>query len=83
MAEIMADESTDIQVLGLGFVGLPIACLLAKSGSRLHGVDIAEDVIEKLADGHSHLSEEGFQDLVDSSSSNITYSPFSKRIKDV
>lgn len=37
-----------ISVIGLGYVGLPLAIAAAQSGFNVNGVDISEDVIEKI-----------------------------------
>ena len=37
-----------IVVMGIGYVGLPLALMLAKSGSKVIGVDINEEVVKAL-----------------------------------
>ena len=53
-----------ICVLGLGYVGLPTAALLANSGYHVLGVDINRDVVESLKSGKTRLSEAGLDTLV-------------------
>ena len=38
-------------VVGLGYIGLPTAALVAKSGMRVYGVDINEKIVQKLNSG--------------------------------
>ena len=44
-----------IAVVGLGYVGLPTAIAFHESGFDVNGVDISENVIEKLKLGNSPL----------------------------
>jgi len=48
----------NIAVVGLGYVGLNIACLFARSGFKVYGFDISEEKIEKLQRGENYLPEE-------------------------
>lgn len=47
-----------ILVLGIGYVGLPLAIMLARSGYQVIGVDLQEDVIDSINSGVLHLAEE-------------------------
>ncbi len=40
-----------ICVVGLGYIGLPSASLLATKGYHVHGVDVNESVVEALSKG--------------------------------
>ena len=44
-------------IVGLGYVGLPLAVELAKAGYRVLGFDISERVVDGLNDGHSHVKD--------------------------
>ncbi len=46
-----------ICVIGLGYIGLPTAVMLADNGWQVMGVDIAEDVVNKLNRGEIHVGE--------------------------
>lgn len=48
-------------VIGLGYVGLPTAVLIADSGLRVTGVDIREEWISELSSGNMPLDEPGLQ----------------------
>lgn len=54
----------DACVVGLGHIGLPTAALLAKSGSRVAGVDIAPPVLDALRRGETVFPEPGLSELV-------------------
>jgi len=46
-----------IAIFGLGYVGLPLACLSAKRGHEVIGVDINEKVVELINNGISHIKD--------------------------
>jgi UDP-N-acetyl-D-glucosamine dehydrogenase len=50
-------------IVGLGYVGLPLAVELAKAGYRVLGFDISERVVEGLNDGHSHVKDISHEQL--------------------
>lgn len=52
-----------VQVIGVGYVGLPMALLLAKAGHEVLGVDLDDDVVEALNRGEAPLPEPGMQAL--------------------
>jgi UDP-N-acetyl-D-mannosaminuronic acid dehydrogenase len=51
-------------VIGLGYVGLPTASLLAQKGFQVHGVDINPTIIETLKQGRLHIYEPDLEQLV-------------------
>ncbi|MDG6224257.1 MAG: nucleotide sugar dehydrogenase [Candidatus Thermoplasmatota archaeon] len=50
-------------MIGLGYIGLPNALILARNGNCVLGVDIKEDVIEKLNAGIMPFDEPGLEKL--------------------
>ena len=44
-------------VIGLGYVGLPLAVEMAKAGFRVLGFDVQERVVAGLNAGHSHIQD--------------------------
>ncbi len=54
----------DISVIGLGYIGLPTAALLASKGHDVTGVDIDESIVEIINSGKIHITEPGIADLV-------------------
>jgi UDP-N-acetyl-D-glucosamine dehydrogenase len=44
-------------IIGLGYVGLPLAVAMSKSGYEVVGVDVDSEKIHKLRDGESYLSD--------------------------
>ncbi len=55
----------DICVLGIGFIGLPTALLLAQCGNRVTGFDINKNVVRTVNKGISHLKEGGVSKLLE------------------
>ena len=51
-------------VLGLGYIGLPTASLLATRGFSVHGVDVSPRVVETINDGRIHIVEPDLDVLV-------------------
>ncbi|WP_433654917.1 nucleotide sugar dehydrogenase [Nocardia sp. CA-128927] len=55
-----------VAVVGLGYVGLPLALLLARSGQRVVGVDLDPQVRAALAAGNPRFVEPGVAELLNS-----------------
>lgn len=53
-----------VTVIGLGYVGLPTAALLASRGIRVQGVDASAAVRDMLAAGRCHIAEPGVEALL-------------------
>ncbi|NEV63683.1 UDP-N-acetyl-D-mannosamine dehydrogenase [Thiorhodococcus minor] len=52
--------------MGLGYIGLPTASLLASKGFQVHGVDVSPQVVETINAGHIHIREPALDILVKS-----------------
>jgi len=52
-----------IAVVGLGYVGLPLACALAEAGHRVIGIDTEADKVEGINAGRSHIDDVGSAQL--------------------
>ena len=44
-------------IIGLGYIGLPTAALLANRGYEVHGVDIVQSVVDTINKGQIHIVE--------------------------
>lgn len=53
-----------ICVLGLGYIGLPTASLLATKGFTVHGVDVTQRVVDTINAGSIHIVEPDLDVLV-------------------
>lgn len=53
----IADRSARIGVIGLGYVGLPLAVEFGKAGFSVTGVDVSSDVVRGIRAGRSHVED--------------------------
>lgn len=53
-----------ICVVGLGYIGLPTASLLAASGHQVVGIDRRAEIIQALGQGRPHIEEPGLATVV-------------------
>jgi len=53
-----------IAVIGLGYVGLPLAALCAKKGYEVIGLDLSEPVVALLNQGKCHIKDEAVEKLL-------------------
>jgi UDP-N-acetyl-D-glucosamine dehydrogenase len=51
------DRSAIVGVIGLGYVGLPLAIEFAKAGFRVIGYDVSQRVVDTLLSGTSHIQD--------------------------
>ena len=69
MKEIMLkkirDKSMRVGVVGLGYVGLPLAVEKAKAGFRTIGFDVQKEKIEMVNQGHNYIGDVVDHDLAD------------------
>jgi UDP-N-acetyl-D-glucosamine/UDP-N-acetyl-D-galactosamine dehydrogenase len=52
-----------IAVIGLGYVGLPVAAAFARAGASVVGFDVDAARIKELSDGFDHAREVEGEDL--------------------
>lgn len=55
LCQMFIDRKASIGVIGLGYVGLPLACAICAEGFKAVGFDIDPDKIEKLKAGKSYI----------------------------
>ena len=51
------DRSALIGIVGLGYVGLPLAMEFARAGFRVLGFDVSKGVVDGLVQGRSHVQD--------------------------
>lgn len=54
----------NINIIGLGYVGLPTAVLFASNGIQVIGVDINTEIVNKINNGSSHITEPGLEEML-------------------
>lgn len=58
------DGALTIGVIGLGWMGLPTACLYADAGARVLGADMNPKVVERINKGDSPIDETGLSTML-------------------
>jgi UDP-N-acetyl-D-mannosaminuronic acid dehydrogenase len=61
---MLVDKKPDVCVLGLGYIGLPTAAVIARSGCKVLGVDVNASVVETINRGEIHIEEVDLDGLV-------------------
>lgn len=62
----LVEPALDFQVavIGLGYIGLPTAAVLASNGWNVCGVDISDSVVDTVNSGRVHIEERDLDQLV-------------------
>ena len=55
-------QSKEITVVGLGYIGLPTAVVMAEAGHHVKGFDAKKEVCESLSAGKIHIVENHLQE---------------------
>jgi len=50
-------QNPEVVMIGLGYIGLPTAALIAQAGSKVYGVDINQNVVDTINRGEIHIVE--------------------------
>ncbi|WP_271783951.1 UDP-N-acetyl-D-mannosamine dehydrogenase [Aquimarina algiphila] len=58
------DNKPSVVMIGLGYIGLPTAALIAKNNTYVHGVDINPKVVETINEGKIHIVEPDLDEAV-------------------
>ena len=53
-----------VAVIGLGYIGLPTAAVIARTGVEVLGIDVSEHVVETVNSGKVHIEEVDLDGLV-------------------
>ncbi len=66
LKEKVLERKAVLGVIGLGYVGLPVACMFAEVGFEVIGLDLKQDRIDKIQDGISPIdgNEPGLAELL-------------------
>ena len=70
-----------ISVIGLGYIGLPTAALLASKGMNVVGVDVNQTALDLINSGEIHINEPGLDILVQNAVENKNLRAVSKPVK--
>ena len=58
------NSKTTFCVIGLGYIGLPTACIIANSGYRVFGIDTNKNVVESVNNAKPHIVEPGLLEIL-------------------
>ena len=60
----LGDNELKINIIGLGYIGLPTALMLTKGNYEIVGTDLNQKLISELADKCMRFSENGMEELL-------------------
>ncbi|WP_281633911.1 UDP-N-acetyl-D-mannosamine dehydrogenase [Flavobacterium luteolum] len=63
-------NNENVVMIGLGYIGLPTAALIANNNIHVHGVDINSDVVDTINAGKIHIVEPSLDEAVARAVSN-------------
>lgn len=57
LKDLIKNKQAKIAVIGLGYVGLPLAVECAKAGYKVVGVDVSKKVVNDINNGKNHIKD--------------------------
>ena len=57
LSDKLNDRSATVAVVGLGYVGLPLACAIAETGFTVIGIDLSAAKVDGINAGRSHITD--------------------------
>ncbi|MBO9711501.1 UDP-N-acetyl-D-mannosamine dehydrogenase [Sphingomonas sp.] len=61
---MLSDAELKVAVLGLGYIGLPTAAVIARTGAQVLGIDVHQSVVDTINSGKVHIEEIDLDGLV-------------------
>lgn len=61
---MIAKKKPEVVIMGLGYIGLPTASLIASRGIQVQGIDIDQNIVDTVNRGEIHIVEPDLQGLV-------------------
>ncbi|WBY16993.1 UDP-N-acetyl-D-mannosamine dehydrogenase [Erythrobacteraceae bacterium WH01K] len=61
---MIGENKPDVCVVGLGYIGLPTAAVIASSGCPVTGIDVSQAVVDTINRGEIHIEEVDLDGLV-------------------
>lgn len=86
LLENIANRQAKMAVIGLGYVGLPLAVEFARAGLRVAGVDVDSTKLQMLRDGRSYIKDvpsESLTELIDTGRLVPTSNPRYLNLSDI
>ena len=64
LKETIISKKASIGVMGLGYVGLPLACEFARAGFKVTGIDIDRARIKRIKMGRHYIEDVGKKEVI-------------------
>lgn len=61
---MVSDHDLKVVVVGLGYIGLPTAAVIARTGAKVLGVDVSPSIVDTVNSGKVHIEEVDLDGLV-------------------
>jgi UDP-N-acetyl-D-mannosaminuronic acid dehydrogenase len=61
---MLSEVELKVVVMGLGYIGLPTAAIIARTGAQVLGVDVTASVVDTINSGKVHIEEVDLDGLV-------------------
>jgi UDP-N-acetyl-D-mannosaminuronic acid dehydrogenase len=61
---MISDVELNVVVMGLGYIGLPTAAVIARTGAKVLGIDVHQSVVDTVNSGKVHIEEVDLDGLV-------------------
>ena len=61
---MVSGSDLKVAVIGLGYIGLPTAAVIARTGVEVLGIDVSDHVVETVNSGKIHIEEVDLDGLV-------------------
>jgi UDP-N-acetyl-D-mannosaminuronic acid dehydrogenase len=61
---MISDTQLRVVVVGLGYIGLPTAAVIARTGAQVLGVDVTQSIVDTVNSGKVHIEEVDLDGLV-------------------
>jgi UDP-N-acetyl-D-mannosaminuronic acid dehydrogenase len=61
---MVSDAEYKVVVFGLGYIGLPTAAVIARTGAQVLGIDVHQSVVDTINSGKVHIEEVDLDGLV-------------------
>jgi len=61
---MISDHELKVVVIGLGYIGLPTAAVIARTGAKVLGVDVTQSIVDTINSGRVHIEEVDLDGLV-------------------
>src|SRR5579863_7141872 len=63
LKEKIQSKTARVGIVGLGYVGLPLAVEFANAGFTVTGIDVQDSKVDGLNQGHSHVQDVGSEEI--------------------